>query len=44
LFDAQVSLLDDKKEIMPGAYRIQAFIFHASELADVESNLIYVSR
>ena len=43
-FDASVSLLDDKKKLMPGPYRVQAFIFHASELADAESNGVYITR
>jgi hypothetical protein len=42
-FDARISLINDKK-LMPGPYRVQAFIFHASELADAESNVIYVTR
>ena len=43
-FEARVGLLDEKKKLMPGPYRVQAFIFHASELADAESNVIYFTR
>jgi hypothetical protein len=43
-FDARISLINDKKKLMPGPYRVQAFIFHASELADAESNVISVTR
>ena len=43
-FDGPLSLLDDKKKLLPGPYRVQAFIFHASELADAESNVVYISR
>src|SRR5262249_15405198 len=43
-FDATVSLLDDHKKLMLGPYRVQAFIFQASELADAQSNVLHVTR
>ena len=43
-FQAQVALLDETRKLQPGPYRVQAFIFHASELADTGSNVIYVKR
>ncbi len=43
-FETRVGLLDEKKKLVPGPYRVQAFIFHASELADAESNVIYFTR
>lgn len=43
-FAASLSLLDGNGKLMPGQYRVQAFIFHASELADAESNIVYISR
>jgi hypothetical protein len=43
-FQAQVVLLDENRKLQPGPYRVQAFIFHASELADTGSNVIYVTR
>jgi hypothetical protein len=43
-FQAPVGLLDENRKLQPGPYRVQAFIFHASELADAESNVIYVTR
>lgn len=33
-FQAQVALLDENRKLQPGPYSVQAFIFHASELAD----------
>jgi hypothetical protein len=43
-FQAQVVLLDENRKLQLGPYRVQAFIFHASELADTGSNVIYVTR
>ncbi len=43
-FQAPVGLLDENRKLQPGPYRVQAFIFHASELADTESNVIYLTR
>jgi hypothetical protein len=43
-FDAVINLLDDNEKLMPGPYRIQAFIFHANELADAESNVVHIIR
>jgi hypothetical protein len=43
-FDVRVSLLDDKGKLLPGTYRVQAFIFHASELADAASNILHITR
>ena len=43
-FQPPVGLLDENRKLQPGPYRVQAFIFHASELADAESNVIYVTR
>lgn len=43
-FEAKLSLLDENGKLETGAYRVQAFIFHADELADAESNVIFVSR
>jgi IPT/TIG domain len=43
-FNVRINLLDDKKNLLTGPYRVQAFIFHASELADAESNVIYITR
>lgn len=42
-FDVQVRKLDDSKAASSHVwFRVQAFIFDASELADAESNVIYV--
>ncbi|QEX15181.1 hypothetical protein FRZ44_04610 [Hypericibacter terrae] len=43
-FDVRVSLLDDDRKLQPGTYQVQAFIFHASELADASSNLLHILR
>jgi IPT/TIG domain len=43
-FDAIVSLLDDNGKILNGVYKIQAFIFKATELRDAESNIVYFTR
>ena len=43
-FDSKVSLLDANKKLIPGTYRVQAMIFNASDLADAESNVVYLKR
>jgi hypothetical protein len=43
-FDAKISLLDENQTLQPGTYRGQSFIFNADELADAESNVLYVTR
>jgi hypothetical protein len=43
-FATALSILDGNGKLMPGPYRVQAFIFHASELADAESNTVYITR
>jgi hypothetical protein len=43
-FSAQLRLLDDHGKLQSGIYRIQAFIFAASELADAESNVVQLMR
>lgn len=43
-FSASVSLLDDQGNVKPGPYQVRAFIFHASDLADAESNIVYAMR
>jgi hypothetical protein len=39
-----ISLLDDNGKLLSGSYKIQAFIFHATELADAESNILYITH
>lgn len=43
-FQAVVNILDNYGKILSGQYRTQAFIFHASDLADAESNIVYFIR
>ncbi|MEP7272655.1 MAG: hypothetical protein ABI882_14215 [Acidobacteriota bacterium] len=43
-FNANVSLLDDQGNVRPGPYQVRAFIFHAGDLADAESNILYAMR
>ena len=43
-FQASLSVLGDHNTLMLGQYRIQAFIFQATELADAESNVVYAAR
>ena len=43
-FGSVVSLLDDNGKILQGIYKIQAFIFKASELRDAKSNTVYFTR
>lgn len=43
-FDTALSLLDGNGKLMSGPYKVQAFIFHADELSDAESNVIYLTR
>jgi hypothetical protein len=43
-FTARLNLLDDHGKLQSGVYRVQAFIFAASELADAESNVIQLVR
>jgi len=43
-FTARLNLLDDHGKVQSGVYRVQAFIFAASELADAESNVVQLVR
>jgi hypothetical protein len=52
-FEADIDLLEEGRGIVrrgrpdrceAGPYRVQASIFHASELADAESNIVFVQR
>jgi hypothetical protein len=43
-FHTVIGLLDDNEKILHGPYKIQAFIFHASELSDSDSNIVYITR
>jgi hypothetical protein len=43
-FNARIAITDDGKKLQAGTYKVQALIFHASELADAESNILFVKR
>jgi hypothetical protein len=43
-FNARIAIADDSKKLQAGTYKVQALIFHASELADAESNILFVKR
>ena len=43
-FNSTVDLLDDRGNLLAGLYRITAFIFHSTDLADAASNTIDIIR
>jgi hypothetical protein len=43
-FNSTVDLLDDSGNLLAGLYRITAFIFHSTDLADAASNTIDIIR